>query len=724
VVVAAVLAFASPAGAADTFVNDDRPDDSGNCLTLATACKTIGAGITKAASGNTVHVAEGTYSEGQLITNGRSLDASGAAASTIVTPASPLLALIVTTGAASSIEGFTIRCPDCTVDQVDLNAPGTIRGNIFDGDGVGSLGDLAVRFGSGAVTVDQNTFTDPDTTDTQLAINLNSADQPAITDNQVTGFFLGMDIDRAGAGSIIRSNTFSQTHNAGGVGAAIAASPAGSNPADDNIAPDIVGNTIHNPINVGAPNPLPRGLSLSGDATAGAPTFGATLKRNKIIGHNPAVTAGNTDGAVTLESDLLVGAPDGLSAFTGVDGNDFGDVTATNVTAVGGSRAIVLQHTHLTLDSSIVDASIMDAGSGGADTSTCTITNSRGLAGANPPTGNGCDGADFTTAADPMFVNAGAGNYHLQPGSPMIDFGNPSPPAPGALDFDGDPRALAGSSCGGAARRDMGADEFVRDCTPPETQIDSGPAEGSLTASRSASFGFSSEPGATFACSIDGGAFGACTSPRDVDGLSDGQHTFAVRASDATGNPDPSPATRTWRVDGTAPETQFDSGPGDGATTESRSVTYGFSSSEDGSSFECSLDGALFTACATPLTISGLGDGLHALEVRATDSAGNTDASPARRTLTVQSADANDKRAPETEIDKVKVKHHKVKVRFSADETLSKFACRLDKGKFKPCVSPKTYRGVDDGKHKVFVKATDPAGNTDRTAAKARFEVG
>jgi hypothetical protein len=90
----------------------------------------------------------------------------------------------------------------------------------------------------------------------------------------------------------------------------------------------------------------------------------------------------------------------------------------------------------------------------------------------------------------------------------------------------------------------------------PSTQIDSGPS-GSTT-STSASFSFSStDPTASFECRLDGGEFGsglfsACSSPELYAGLTFGPHTFEVRAVDAAGTPDPSPATRSWTIGTTA----------------------------------------------------------------------------------------------------------------------------------------------------------------------------
>src|SRR5215207_1589668 len=61
------------------------------------------------------------------------------------------------------------------------------------------------------------------------------------------------------------------------------------------------------------------------------------------------------------------------------------------------------------------------------------------------------------------------------------------------------------------------------------------------------------ETGSTFQCSLDGAAFASCASPKDYTGLSEGSHTFEVKATDAAGNTDTTPASRSWTFNGTAP---------------------------------------------------------------------------------------------------------------------------------------------------------------------------
>src|SRR5207247_3179273 len=143
---------------------------------------------------------------------------------------------------------------------------------------------------------------------------------------------------------------------------------------------------------------------------------------------------------------------------------------------------------------------------------------------------------------------------------------------------------------------------------------------------------------------IDGGSWSSCTSPETLSpALGAGSHTFHVRATDQAGNTDGSPASYTWTVDLAAPNTTIDSHPND--PSNNTGPSFSFSSSETGSSFECRIDGGSWSSCTSPHSLSSLSAGSHTFDVRATDPAGNTAASPATYTSTVDLA------APNTTLD-------------------------------------------------------------------------
>jgi subtilisin-like proprotein convertase family protein len=174
------------------------------------------------------------------------------------------------------------------------------------------------------------------------------------------------------------------------------------------------------------------------------------------------------------------------------------------------------------------------------------------------------------------------------------------------------------------------------DASPPQTSITSGPPQGTTVGSLSPPFAFTASlPGSTFECELDGGGFSACSSPVPSTGLSNGTHTFRVRAVNGALK-DPTPATRTWTVDTVPPQTTITSGPAEGQRMNTDSASFQFVSPDTpGATFECSLDGAPFSVCTEPHGVSGLAEGPHNFRVRALDAVANLDPSPAIRSWIV-----------------------------------------------------------------------------------------
>ena len=178
--------------------------------------------------------------------------------------------------------------------------------------------------------------------------------------------------------------------------------------------------------------------------------------------------------------------------------------------------------------------------------------------------------------------------------------------------------------------------------------------------------------------------------------------------------------------------TSISSGPGEGeevgASARRQDAGSGlgarpnftFSSSDPEAGFQCSLDGAAFASCPSAYETPPLAPGPHTLSVRSVDPRGNVDGSPATRSFSVESD------APQTRIIKSPRKRtdaRKAKFKFTADEPGSTFECKVDKKPFKPCSSPRKVKKLDPKKHKFLVRAIDPVGNFDTSAAKKRWTV-
>ncbi|MGH9192454.1 MAG: right-handed parallel beta-helix repeat-containing protein [Acidimicrobiales bacterium] len=259
---------------------------------------------------------------------------------------------------------------------------------------------------------------------------------------------------------------------------------------------------------------------------------------------------------------------------------------------------------------------------------------------------------------------------------------------------------------------------IVADTTAPDTAITAGPS-GTNTAVDVA-FEFSGSDDTSlpadleFECAFDGGAFESCSSPHQIQGLTPGEHSFAVRAVDEALNVDDTPATRTWTtVDATAPETSIDSGPA--SPTEEATATFALSSNEAGVTFECSLDGASFTACASPAEVTGLTPADHTFRARARDAAGNADATPELYEWTVVSPVA-----PDTSIvsgPAATTTSTEAQFTFASDQPGVTFECSLDGAGFVECEMPHELTGLAVGPHELQVRAVDAADKVDATPA-------
>jgi hypothetical protein len=151
------------------------------------------------------------------------------------------------------------------------------------------------------------------------------------------------------------------------------------------------------------------------------------------------------------------------------------------------------------------------------------------------------------------------------------------------------------------------------------------------------------------------------------------------------------------------------------AATNSREASFSFTSTVAGSAFECSLDGAAFTACTSPKTYAKLKPGIHNFKVQAT-AEGNT-GPMASFDWTI------DTKAPNTIINSgppLLTNNARATFFLVPPSRGGTFECSVDNGAFAPCSSPFTTDPLGDGKHAFQVRAIDLAGNADKTPAKAK----
>jgi hypothetical protein len=134
------------------------------------------------------------------------------------------------------------------------------------------------------------------------------------------------------------------------------------------------------------------------------------------------------------------------------------------------------------------------------------------------------------------------------------------------------------------------------------------------------SFSFSNvDDTVVFVCSLDGGTYTACTSPKSYPGLASGSHTFSVKTKDPdNGNLSTASPTFTWVI--TPPNPTITANPPN--PSNSTSASFSFTDADSTALFKCQLDGGGFTSCSSPATYTGLAPGPHAFDVKATDQTG------------------------------------------------------------------------------------------------------
>lgn len=265
-----------------------------------------------------------------------------------------------------------------------------------------------------------------------------------------------------------------------------------------------------------------------------------------------------------------------------------------------------------------------------------------------------------------------------------------------------------------------------------------------------------------YECQLDGGAFAPCTSG-DAVPVSAGDHTFSVRAVDARGNVDPTPAAYTWTVpegvgvqlsvhpDQPNPTNAF------GLMPDNKIHLVGLRASLDVEETTLTVQGLHSNPCVEVLQVNGAVNDLemvydvtgeeiepgvwevHLWIYGSSQSYGTHRIVLGEGCFRTSDGDPNllsneititlDKAAPETTIGTLQETPPTgapVTIHFGGSDVhsgVAGFECRLDGAAYSVCTSPIVYDDLAGGSHTFEVRAIDGAGNVDKTPASATFEI-
>jgi large repetitive protein len=262
-----------------------------------------------------------------------------------------------------------------------------------------------------------------------------------------------------------------------------------------------------------------------------------------------------------------------------------------------------------------------------------------------------------------------------------------------------------------AGNRDLTGAVLQFEVTPPvSTSIDSASPQAPITNQNEITFSFSANQAqVSYVCSLDGAPHSACQSGAHYTGLSSGAHTFNVRAIDRWGNVDPTGASHNWTIDSSVPATAISS------TQNGSAISFSMSSNAPNATFVCSMDGAPFTSCTSPVTYTNLSVGEHLFTAKAINSLGTTDPFGASATFTVYGAISTTITAvnPAASV----TNSTSIGFVYTANQPASGYLCSLDGATASPCGSSINYTGLSEGAHQFHVKAVDLNNQSDPVGA-------
>ncbi|MCC6831102.1 MAG: choice-of-anchor C family protein [Thermoleophilia bacterium] len=377
------------------------------------------------------------------------------------------------------------------------------------------------------------------------------------------------------------------------------------------------------------------GAGNAGAWTPAAPAAGATVRIDR--GPPPQVT-GVTAPADTNLPPAISWSPaaDAVSYVVTRDGNEVGTVssgtvfTDTGVPAEGtyvyrviavdgsGNRGAASAPVTVTYDTTPPAAPAAGglSGGGGAWTNAASVTVT-----ATPPGGTTLEHRTSTDGGTTWSAPAaGAAATVTAEGETLVQFRS--------VDAAGNAGAWVPATASPATT--------VRiDRTPPDAPTG---LTGGGTVTDDPVVGWTAVPGAVaYTVLRDGAAIGTATgtSFTDTDVALPGTYVYRVVATDAAGNDSASsgPVTVTFTpADTIAPNTTIGGAPEGGTNVPLVTLTL---TAGEPSTFQCRIDGGAWTACPATWVAGPLSEGVHTLEARATDTAGNTDPSPASVNVTV-----------------------------------------------------------------------------------------